>query len=203
MVIRLRPAREPGVEAFLVSTGIAALAEIGDKTQLLALILAARFRKPLPIVAGILAATLASHAVAGALGVWIHSVLAPLTLRWVLGASFIAMAIWVVVPDRFQEGDAKLTRFGIFFTTLITFFLAEMGDKTQLATIALAAQYHAFAAVVTGTTLGLLLANVPAILLGGRLARRVPARLVHGIAAAVFLALGVATLVGMGDSLGL
>jgi putative Ca2+/H+ antiporter (TMEM165/GDT1 family) len=190
------------VEAFLVSTGIVALAEFGDKTQLLALILAARFRKPLPILAGILAATLVNHAAAGALGMWIESLLAPLTLRWVLGLSFIAMAAWVLVPDRFQEGDAKLRRAGVFTTTLITFFLAEMGDKTQVATIALAAQYHAFVAVVTGTTLGLLLANVPAVFLGDRIARRVPARLMHGAAAAVFLAIGIATLTGMGGSLG-
>jgi putative Ca2+/H+ antiporter (TMEM165/GDT1 family) len=191
------------LEALLVSTGIVALAEIGDKTQLLALILAAKFRKPLPIVAGILAATLANHAFAGAVGMLVHAALAPGLLRWVLGLSFIAMAAWVLVPDRFEEGNAKLGRLSVFTTTLITFFLAEMGDKTQVATVALAAQYHTFAAVVAGTTLGLLLANVPVVLLGERAGRRIPVKVVRGIAAALFLALGLATLLGAGGSIGL
>ena len=190
------------MEAFLVSTGIVALAEIGDKTQLLAFILAAKFRKPLPIVLGILVATIANHGFAGALGSWITSLVGPETLRWVLGVSFIAMAIWTLIPDQFDEDDAKLSRYGVFGTTLIAFFLAEMGDKTQIATIALAAQYHTFFAVVAGTTLGMMIANVPAVLLGDRIADRMPVRLVHGFAAAIFALLGVATLLGAGERWG-
>jgi len=196
------PAREQKLEAFLVSTGVVALAEIGDKTQLLAFILAAKFRKPLPIVLGILVATLANHAFAGALGAWITSLLGPETLRWVLALSFIGMAIWTLIPDKFDESDAKLARFGVFGTTLVAFFLVEMGDKTQIATVALAAQYHAFFTVVAGTTLGMMIANVPAVLLGDRIAHRMPIRLVHGIAAAIFLILGIATLLGAGERLG-
>lgn len=190
------------MEAFLVSTGIVALAEIGDKTQLLAFILAAKFRKPVPIVLGILVATLANHGFAGALGSWITSLLEPQTLRWILGISFIAMAIWTLVPDKFDENDAKLARFGVFGTTVVAFFLAEMGDKTQIATVALAAQYNAFFAVVAGTTLGMMIANVPAVLLGDRIAKRMPVRLVHGVAAAIFAILGVATLLGAGARFG-
>lgn len=190
------------LEAFLVSTGIVALAEIGDKTQLLAFILAAKFRKPLPIVAGILVATLANHGFAGALGSWITVLMGPQMLRWVLGVSFIAMAAWTLIPDKFEEKDARLTHFGVFGTTLIAFFLAEMGDKTQIATIALAAQYQAFFSVVAGTTLGMLIANVPAVLLGDRIAHKLPVRLVHGIAAAIFAILGVATLLGAGENFG-
>jgi putative Ca2+/H+ antiporter (TMEM165/GDT1 family) len=196
------PAWERKLEAFLVSTGIVALAEIGDKTQLLAFILAAKFRKPVPIVLGILVATLANHGFAGALGSWITSLLEPQTLRWILGISFIAMAIWTLVPDKFDENDAKLARFGVFGTTVVAFFLAEMGDKTQIATVALAAQYNAFFAVVAGTTLGMMIANVPAVLLGDRIAKRMPVRLVHGVAAAIFAILGVATLLGAGARFG-
>jgi putative Ca2+/H+ antiporter (TMEM165/GDT1 family) len=203
MVIGIRCGQRGRIlEAFLISTGIVALAEIGDKTQLLAFILAAKFRKPLPIVVGILIATLANHAFAGALGSWITTVLGPQTLRWVLGVSFIAMALWTLIPDKFEEGDAKLARFGVFGTTLVAFFLAEMGDKTQLATVALAAQYHALFSVVAGTTLGMMIANVPAVLLGDRIAQRMPVRLVHGIAAAIFALLGLATLLGAGERLG-
>ena len=191
------------MEAFLVSTGIVALAEIGDKTQLLAFILAAKFRRPMPIILGILLATLANHGLAGALGSWITALLAPETLRWVLGVSFIAMAIWTLIPDKFDEEDAKLARFGVFTTTLIAFFLAEMGDKTQVATVALAAQYQALFAVVAGTTFGMMIANVPAVLLGDRIAERMPIRLVHGIAALIFAILGIATLLGAGAGLGL
>jgi putative Ca2+/H+ antiporter (TMEM165/GDT1 family) len=191
------------VEAFLVSTGIVALAEIGDKTQLLAFILAAKFRKPLPIVLGILVATVANHAFAGALGAWITSLIGPETLRWVLGISFIAMAIWTLIPDRFDEDEAKLARFGVFGTTLVAFFLAEMGDKTQVATVALAAQYHAIVSVVAGTTLGMMIANVPAVFLGDRIAHKMPVRLVHAVAAAIFAVLGIATLLGAGERLGL
>ena len=190
------------MEAFLVSTGIVALAEIGDKTQLLAFILAAKFRKPLPIVLGILVATVANHAMAGALGAWITSLVGPETLRWVLGVSFIAMAIWTLIPDKFDEEDAKLARFGVFGTTLIAFFLAEMGDKTQVATVALAAQYQAFFAVVAGTTFGMMIANVPAVFLGDRIANRMPVRLVHSVAAAIFALLGIATLFGAGERFG-
>ncbi len=190
------------MEAFLVSTGIVALAEIGDKTQLLAFILSARFRRPTPIIAGILVATIANHAFAGAIGAWLTTALGPTALRWVLGISFIAMAVWTLIPDKFDEGDAKLAPRGVFTTTLIAFFLAEMGDKTQIATIALAAQYNAFAAVVAGTTLGMMIANVPAVLLGDRIAHRMPVRLVHAIAAAIFAVLGAATLLGAGRALG-
>ena len=190
------------MEAFLVSTGIVALAEIGDKTQLLAFILAAKFRKPAPIIIGILIATLANHGFAGAVGAWVTTLLGPETLRWVLGVSFIGMAIWTLVPDKLDEDDAKLAQLGVFGTTLVAFFLAEMGDKTQIATIALAAQYQSLAMVVAGTTLGMMLANVPAVILGDRIANRIPVRLVHGIAAAIFAVIGVATLLGAGESLG-
>lgn len=191
------------MEAFLVSTGIVALAEIGDKTQLLAFILAAKFRKPLPIIVGILLATIANHAFAGALGAWITSLLAPETMRWILGLSFIGMAVWTLIPDKFDDDDAQLAKYGVFGTTLIAFFLAEMGDKTQVATVALAAQYQAFFAVVAGTTLGMMIANVPAVLLGDRIADKLPVRLVHAIAAAIFAVLGIATLMGAGERVGL
>ena len=191
------------MEAFLISTGIVALAEIGDKTQLLAFILAAKFRKPWPINAGILAATIANHAFAGAVGAWITSQVAPETLRWVLGLSFLGMAVWTLIPDKFDEADAQLAKYGVFGTTLIAFFLAEMGDKTQVATVALAAQYQAFISVVAGTTFGMMLANVPAVLLGDRIADKMPVRLVHTIAAGIFALLGIATLLGAGESLGL
>ena len=190
------------MEAFLVSTGIVALAEIGDKTQLLAFILAAKFRKPVPIVIGILVATIFNHAFAGLLGSWITTLLGPETLRWVLGISFLAMAGWTLIPDKFDEEDAKLARFGVFTTTLIAFVLAEMGDKTQVATVALAAQYQSVALVVAGTTFGMMLANVPAVLLGDRIAERIPVRIVHGIAAAIFAVLGIATLLGAGARFG-
>ncbi len=186
------------MEAFLISTGIVALAEIGDKTQLLSFVLAARFRKPWPIIAGILVATLANHAFAAAVGTWITSLLGPDVLRWVLGLSFIAMAVWIMVPDKLDEDEVQPLRFGVFGATLVAFFLAEMGDKTQIATVALAAQYDAFAWVVAGTTLGMMIANVPAVLVGDRLAHRMPVRLVHGVAALIFLALGVLALAGFG-----
>ena len=190
------------MEAFLVATGIVALAEIGDKTQLLAFILSARFRRPTPIILGVLVATIANHAFAGAVGAWLTTALGPTVLRWVLGISFLAVAVWTLIPDKFDEGDAKLAPRGVFTTTLIAFFLAERGDKTQIATIALAAQYNAFAAVVAGTTLGMMIANVPAVLLGDRIAHRMPVRLVHAIAAAIFAVLGAATLLGAGRALG-
>ena len=194
------------MDAFLVSTGIVALAEIGDKTQLLAFILAAKFRKPWPIVAGIFVATALNHAVAGALGAWIMAAAGPSVMRWVLGLGFIAMAAWTLVPDTFDEADAASahrSRYGVFGTTVVAFFLAEMGDKTQIATVALAAQFNAFYAVVAGTTLGMMIANVPAVFLGNKIAHRIPVRLVHGMAAAIFFALGVATLWGAGARFGL
>jgi putative Ca2+/H+ antiporter (TMEM165/GDT1 family) len=190
------------MEAFLVSTGIVALAEIGDKTQLLAFVLAAKFRRPLPIIAAIFVATIANHAFAAAIGTWITSLLGPNVLRWVLGASFIAMAAWTLVPDQIDDDDIPLARYGVFLTTLIAFFIAEMGDKTQVATVALAARYHSLVAVVCGTTLGMMLANVPAVYLGDKIANKVPLTLVHGVAALIFAALGVATLLGAGAGLG-
>ena len=191
------------MEAFLLSTGIVALAEIGDKTQLLSFILAAKFRKAWPIVLGILVATLFNHALAGVVGNWLSSLFSPGALRWILGLSFIAMAAWILVPDKVDEDGLKLARLGVFGTTLVAFFLAEMGDKTQIATVALAAQYHAVATVVAGSTLGMMIANVPAVLLGQRLAGRLPTRLVHGLAASIFALLGVAALLGAGEGFGL
>jgi len=191
------------MEAFFVSTGVVALAEIGDKTQLLAFILAARFKKPLPIIAGILCATIVNHGLAGALGAWITVAVSPEILRWVLGASFLGMAVWTVIPDKIEEDETTVaTRYGVFGATLITFFLAEMGDKTQIATVAMAAHYSSAVLVVIGTTLGMLIADVPAVLMGDRLANKIPMKLVHGIAAAIFAVLGVATLFGAGANLG-
>jgi len=184
------------LEAFLISTGVVALAELGDKTQLLALVLAARFRKPVPIVLGILAATLLNHALAGAAGRWIATLVAPLTMRWILGVSFIAVAVWMLIPDKYEEQSARPPRFGVFLTTLFSFFLLEMGDKTQIATVALAARYPSLLAVVAGTTLGMMLANVPAVYLGEALAQRIPLRFVHTIAAVIFVVLGVFVLLG-------
>ena len=185
------------MEAFLVATGIVALAEMGDKTQLLALVLAARFRKPWPIVLGIFTATVVNHALAGAVGAFVTQWLGPTTLRWLLGGAFIAMAIWMLIPDKLDEEETGGTpRWGVFGTTLIAFFLAEMGDKTQIATVMLAAQYNAYLWVVMGTTLGMMLANAPVVFLGERIMRRVPIKLVHGISAAIFLVLGVVMIVG-------
>ena len=191
------------MESLLVSTGVVALAEIGDKTQLLAFILAARFKKPLPIIAGILLATIINHGLAGALGAWITAAVSPDVLRWVLGLSFLAMAIWTMIPDKIEEEETAVAqRFGVFGATLVTFFLAEMGDKTQIATVALTAHYAAPVLVVIGTTLGMLIADVPAVLLGDRLAGRIPMKLVHSIAALIFALLGLATLMGAGANFG-
>jgi putative Ca2+/H+ antiporter (TMEM165/GDT1 family) len=187
------------MEAFLVSTGIVALAEMGDKTQLLSLVLAARFRRPWPIVLGIFVSTLANHALAGAAGAWLTTVLGPQVLRWILGASFLAMAAWMMVPDKLdEEGASRAPRFGVFGTTVIAFFLAEMGDKTQVATVMLAARYSAWASVVAGTTLGMMLANAPVVWFGDRITRLVPLRIVHLVSAAIFVALGVAALLTSG-----
>ncbi|TDR32049.1 TMEM165/GDT1 family protein [Hydromonas duriensis] len=191
------------MEAFLISTGIVALAEIGDKTQLLAFILAAKFKKPVPIILGILAATLVNHGFAGAIGAWVTSLVSPETMRWILGGSFIAMAIWILVPDKFDEDDAKLARYGVFVTTLIAFFLAEMGDKTQIATVGLAAKYNNLIAVVAGTTIGMMIANVPAVIFGDKIANSIKPAIVHRIAAVIFIVLGVATLLGAGSGFGL
>jgi putative Ca2+/H+ antiporter (TMEM165/GDT1 family) len=187
------------MEAFLVSTGIVALAEMGDKTQLLSLVLAARFRKPWPIVLGILVATLANHGLAGAVGSWVTTFMGPDVLRWVLGASFIAMAVWMLIPDKLddEEGDSS-PRMGVFLTTVMVFFLAEMGDKTQIATVMLAAQYNAWFAVVAGTTLGMMLANAPVVWFGDAITKRVPLRMVHIISAGIFAVLGVIALSGWG-----
>lgn len=191
------------MQALLVSTGVVALAEIGDKTQLLAFLLAARFKKPIPIILGILVATLVNHGLAGALGAFITRSLSPEVLRWVLGLSFIGMAIWTLIPDKIEEEETTIARrFGVFGATLITFFLAEMGDKTQIATVAMAAHYALPLTVVAGTTLGMLIADVPAVFIGNRLADRIPMKLVHGIAAAIFALLGLATLLGAGAGLG-
>ena len=190
------------MEAFLISTGVVALGEIGDKTQLLAIVLAATFRRPWPIVAGILVATLANHAAAGAVGGWVAAMLGPQVLRWVIGLSFLAMAVWMLVPDKIDDDKAgRARRFGVFGTTVVAFFLAEMGDKTQIATVALAARYTDVVQVVLGTTLGMMLANVPAVFLGDKIAQKVSMRLVHGIAAALFAVLGVLTLLNIGQLL--
>jgi putative Ca2+/H+ antiporter (TMEM165/GDT1 family) len=183
--------------ALLVSIGVVALAEIADKTQLLALVLAARFRKPWPIILGIFFATLANHFLAGAVGAFIARHLGADVMRWALGLSFIAMAVWMLIPDRIDVEEEHDARFGVFGTTLIAFFLVEMGDKTQIATVALAAKYDALVAVVTGTTIGMMVANVPAVLLGNVAAEKLPVKVVHGIAAAIFAALGAAMLVGV------
>jgi putative Ca2+/H+ antiporter (TMEM165/GDT1 family) len=183
------------VEAFLISTGVVALAEIGDKTQLLALVLAARFRKPVPIILGVLGATLLNHALAGAAGRFVANLVGPAAMRWILGISFIAMAVWILIPDRLDEGEQqKPARFGPFVTTLLAFFVLEMGDKTQIATVALAAKYPSLAGVVAGTTLGMMIANVPVIFLGNGMAKRLPLRVVHGIAAAIFAVMGLVVL---------
>jgi len=183
------------MESILVSTGVVALAEMGDKTQLLAFILAARFRRPLPIILGILFATLLNHGMAGALGTWVTTVIGPDVLRWGLGLSFIGMAIWTLIPDKIEEEETQIaSKLGVFGATFVTFFLAEMGDKTQIATIALAAHYAAPLLVIAGTTLGMLLADVPAVFLGNKFAEKIPMRLVHSVAAGIFAVMGVLTL---------
>ena len=184
------------MQAFLISSGVVALAEMGDKTQLLALVLAARFKRPWPIVWGIFVATVLNHAVAGAIGAWVTTQIREQTLSYILGASFIAMAVWMLIPDKLDDNgtDKKAPRFGVFGmfgTTVVLFFLAEMGDKTQIATVMLAARFDAFFAVVAGTTLGMMLANAPVVWLGERMTRLVPLRVVHLVSAAVFLGLGL------------
>jgi Ca2+/H+ antiporter, TMEM165/GDT1 family len=180
-------------QAFLISTSAVALAEIGDKTQLLSLLLAARFRKPIPIILGVLAATIINHGCAGALGAWLGTIVTPGVMRWALVISFVATGLWLLVPDKLDEDEAAVgrTRLGVFGATFVAFFIAEMGDKTQIATVALAARFPDTLAVVAGTTLGMMLANVPAIIAGDRFANRLPTKLVHGIAAVLFVVLGV------------
>ena len=192
------------MESFWVSTGVVALAEMGDKTQLLAFLLAARFKRPVPIIAGIFLATIVNHGLAGALGAWITTTMSPQTMRWVLGISFLAMAAWTLIPDKIEEGESTIaTRFGVFGATLVTFFLAEMGDKTQVATVAMAAHYGDAWKVVAGTTLGMMMADVPAVFLGDKLSAKLSLKWVHAAAALVFAALGVATLMGAGERIGL
>jgi len=192
------------MQALLVSVGIVALAEMGDKTQLLAFILGARFKKPVPIILGILVATLLNHGLAGLVGAWVANNVSAEILRWVLGVSFIAMAFWTLIPDKIEEDEKQIARkLGVFGATLVTFFLAEMGDKTQIATVALATYYVAPVTVVIGTTIGMLIADVPAVLLGDKFANRIPMRFVHAAAAAIFLVLGVLAMTGMGATLGM
>ncbi|WP_142846843.1 TMEM165/GDT1 family protein [Telmatospirillum sp. J64-1] len=187
------------MEALLISTPVVAVAEIGDKTQLLALILAARFRRPVPIILGILVATLANHALAAWLGVIIASWLGGEILRWLLGLSFLAMAVWMMIPDKIEEEPRLLGNLGPFLATLVAFFFVEIGDKTQVATVALAARFDNLLLVTLGTTLGMMLANVPAVLLGEVAAKKVPLRLVHGLAAAAFAIIGAMALMGVGS----
>jgi Ca2+/H+ antiporter, TMEM165/GDT1 family len=183
------------MEALLTSMGVVALAEIGDKTQLLAFVLAARFKKPIPIIAAIFCATVVNHGLAGALGAWITSMLTPDVLRWVLGVSFLGMAVWTMIPDKIEEEESQVAKhLGVFGATLVTFFLAEMGDKTQIATIAMAAHFSSPLIVVIGTTLGMLIADVPAVFVGDRFSKKIPMKLVHSIAAIMFAVMGVLAL---------
>ncbi len=186
------------MEALLISTLVVALAEVGDKTQLLSLCLAARYRRPGTIILGIFVATLANHALAGLAGAWVRTVLGPDVLRWLLGGSLLVIAVWTLKPDHLDEAPRLVGRTGVFVITVVAFFLAEMGDKTQVATVVLAAQYTPLVAVVVGTTLGMMLANAPVVVLGSRFSRRIPFRAARLIAAALFAALGVATLAGVG-----
>jgi putative Ca2+/H+ antiporter (TMEM165/GDT1 family) len=191
------------LESLFVSTGVVALAEIGDKTQLLAFVLAARFKRPVPIVLGIFLATLVNHGLAGALGAWVTTVVSPGAMRWMLGLGFIGMAIWTLKPDEIDDDETRVSaKLGVFGATLLTFFFAEMGDKTQLATVALAAHYAAPWTVVAGTTLGMLIADVPAVFVGNRFADRIPMKLVHGVAAAIFAVMGALTLLKVDRLLG-
>lgn len=179
------------IDAFLTSTAAVALAEIGDKTQLLAIVLATRFQKPMPIILGILAATIANHFLAALLGSEVASVLDGPGFRYAVAASFIAMAAWTLIPDKLEDGDQKPARFGAFLTTLIAFFLVEMGDKTQIATVALGARFHDVVSVTAGTTLGMMLANVPAVFLGHEVLKYVPLSVVRMVAAGLFLIIGL------------
>jgi putative Ca2+/H+ antiporter (TMEM165/GDT1 family) len=194
----LDPASACFMEAFFVSAGLVAIAEIGDKTQLLAMLLAARYRQPVPIILGILAATLANHALAAWAGAAVAGWLGPEAMRWILGVAFIAMAAWCLIPDKAGEGPRAIGRAGAFAATAVAFFLVEMGDKTQIATVALAARFNDIVLVTAGTTLGMLMANVPAVLFGDVLARKVPLKVVRLVAAASFAILGALVLL-LGD----
>jgi putative Ca2+/H+ antiporter (TMEM165/GDT1 family) len=182
------------MEAFLVSTLAVAIGEIGDKTQLLALLLAARFKRPAPIILGILVATTLNHALAGLLGEWIRGLLDPATLRWILGISFLLIAGWALIPDKIEEDNQVRGHYGVFMITCVAFFIAEMGDKTQLATVALAAKYSQLIPVVLGTTFGMMIANVPAVMLGKIASPKFPFKLVRYIAAGIFAMLGIVVL---------
>ena len=184
------------MDAFLVSTGVVALGEIGDKTQLLAMMLAARYHRPALICLGVLIATLANHALAGLAGQLAAQLLDPGVLQWVLGISFLLMACWLLIPDKLDEEPRPMRGLGVLTATITLFFLAEMGDKTQIATVALAARYDSLMAVVGGSTLGMMLANAPVVFLGDRIMRRVPIKWVHGASAAIFAVLGVLMIVG-------
>jgi len=183
------------MDAFLISTAVVALAEFGDKTQLLALVLSARFRRPVPIILGLATATLLNHTLAGLVGAWVAASVGPERMRLILGVGFLAMALWTLIPDKYENQSAAPPRLGIYGTTLVAFFLLEMGDKTQIATAALAARYGTLGPVIAGTTLGMLIADVPAVLLGKVAAQRIPLRVVRGFAAAIFVLLGVVLLV--------
>jgi Ca2+/H+ antiporter, TMEM165/GDT1 family len=185
------------LEAFLVSTAVVGLAEIGDKTQILALMLAARFSRPVPIIAGILFATLANHAAAGLAGIYFGGLLGGPWMRWILGISFLSVALWALFPDKYEDNGPAVSRWGAFLSTLCAFFLAEIGDKTQIATIGLAARFEHFYPVVVGTTLGMMLANVPAVLIGDTIGNKVPIKAIRITTAVIFAALGVLTLTGM------
>jgi len=189
------------VDVLLVTTGAVALAEIGDKTQLLALMLAVRLQRPVAVIAGILVATLANHALAAWAGVTLAGWIGMEALRWVIGLSFLAMAAWLLMPDRMEGPPRIAAGLGPFLTTVVAFFLVEIGDKTQIATIGLAARFNDPVLVTAGTTLGMMLANVPVVLCGKAIANRLPMRLMHGVAAAVFVVLGVLALLGAGDGL--
>ncbi len=190
------------MDAFLIATGVVALAEIGDKTQLLSLVLAARYRAPWAISAGIFIATLLNHALAALVGDSVMDWLGPDWMRWIVGLSFVAMALWTLIPDRLDEdeentAEKKLRRYGVFVMTTVIFFLLEMGDKTQVATAILAARFNDLAPVVLGTTVGMLLANVPVVFFGNMLLKKISIKLVHRVTAILFLILGVATLAGL------
>jgi len=187
------------LEALLISTGVVALAEVGDKTQLLSLVLAARYKRPWPIIAGIFVATLLNHALAAALGAWLTQVIGPDAMRWILGLSFLLMAGWMLIPDKFDDeaGDGRFARLGVFGATVILFFLVEMGDKTQIATVVLAARFDSLTAIVAGTTLGMMLANIPAVLFGGAMAKSPAIGTIHAVAALIFAVLGVVTIIGL------
>ena len=184
------------MDPFLISTGSVAVGELGDKTQLLSLILATRLRKPLPIIAGIFAATLVNHLIACSFGEWVGALMTPTILRWVLGISFLAVAVWALIPDKMDENVKTQGHYGVFALTAVTFFMAEMGDKTQIIALALAAKYDALVAVVAGTTLGMMIVNVPTVLFAERATKWVPVKVMRMIAALVYAVLGVLTLLG-------